>query len=116
MTHIRVVIDGTNLAHIYRHAMAELTGHNDRPTGVLYGFVGLISRMMEQFTPSQIIVTWEGVGKSWRYIVYPQYKSARLIKRSSLTWKETYDLRRFYKEQLRDVRYFLKGMGIPQYA
>lgn len=108
----RIIIDGQNMAHVFRHVYESLGSRKGIPTGVVYGFINLISRLQESFIPDEIIVAWDCVGPSAREIVNTEYKSARRNK--ELTTSEKKRLKLFYEIEVPMLRDFLDKVGIPQ--
>ena len=114
MKHTRVLIDGMNAAHRMRHAFAELHNDKGRPTGVLYGYMEMLSGIVQEFDPDEIVVVWDSPKGSWRQKVFPEYKSARRMRHEALSSEETTALEEFYRVQTADVEFALEAFGVPQ--
>lgn len=112
--HKRILIDGQNMAHRMRHSHDDLAALDARPTGVLYGMLNQITFLIEQFSPDEILVIWEGKGKSWRKEFFPGYKSLRDVRREEYTKVEQEQWEEFINIQLPDTMHALQHFGIPQ--
>jgi len=111
MRYTRVLIDGLNAAHGLRHALSELYSERGRPTGVLFGMLRTIDKLLDTFSPDEITVVWEE-GVSWRSSVFPGYKEERIqrIKEMHETEVEAYGT--FKTQQLPDTIVALRKLGI----
>lgn len=110
----RILIDGQNMAHRMRHAHNDLASIDARPTGVLYGMLNQITYLIQQFVPDELIVVWEGQGKSWRKDFFSGYKAERDVRRDEYTIVEKELWEEFIKIQLPDTMYALRQFGVPQ--
>lgn len=108
----RIIVDGNNLAHVYRHVYDSLYTRKGIPTGVTYGFISLIGRLVDTFNPDEVIIAWDFVGQSARSLFSPVYKSDRRNKIH--TKKEEDSLEEFNLVQMPLVKEFLFNLGVPQ--
>ena len=115
MRPVKLIVDGPNLAHRCRHAY-NLATTKGRPTGVLYGCLTSLALWIERFDPDEVIFIWETPHESWRYEVYPEYKSARHKRILDLSTEDFQEFDIFRMIQMNDVKKALKGMGIRQLA
>lgn len=116
MKPLRILVDGPNMAHRFRHTHT-LRNSKGRPTGVLYGFLNAMTNLMDDFAPSEIVVCWDAdhmQALSWRYLVYPGYKSARADRSNALSEADRVLLSEFHDIQIKDVKNMLCALGIPQ--
>lgn len=58
------------------YALPKLTSKDGFPTGVLLGFVNLVSQLYEDKS-THLIFALEGQGEKWRKSFYPEYKANR---------------------------------------
>lgn len=113
MRPIRLLIDGPNLTHRMRHAFTELEDQDGIPTGVLYGSLQFLDKMVEMWDPDEILFAWEGVSvTNWRRLIYPDYKSGRRKRVKKKGSDE--DWIAFTEYQEPDFKEALGNMGIPQ--
>lgn len=113
MRPLRILIDGPNLSHRARHAFTDLTDQDDIPTGVVFGSLQALDKLLQVWDPDEIITTWEGTGApNWRKGIYPEYKGERR-KRAAKNRDESEWLA-FTEYQEPDLRTALSHMGIPE--
>ncbi len=96
-----VLVDGSS--YIYRafYALPPLTSPKGEPTGATYGFIRMISKLMNELNPDYIAVVFDHPGKTFRHEEYKEYKATR---------KETPDE---LKVQIPRIKQILKLWGIP---
>ena len=72
---MKIIIDGNNLCHIVNHKTGHLSD-DDRPTGVVFGFMIKLLNMCRVMKTNEFIFCWDSQ-KSLRKLIYPEYKSNR---------------------------------------
>lgn len=70
-----VVIDSHGLGHRAKHAMKGLS-HNDKQTGVIYGFLRYVLKYAKMFNTKTFAFAWDSK-KSFRADIYREYKANR---------------------------------------
>lgn len=115
MRHTRVLIDGMNAAHGLRHALSDLYSTRGRPTGVLFGMLRTIDKLLDTFHPDEISVVWEA-GVSWRSSVFPSYKGVRIERIKNMHEQEAEAYGEFMQYQVPDTIVALHKLGIKQVA
>ena len=72
-----ILIDGT--AYVYRafFALPPLTSPDQHPTGVIYGVVNMIKRLVKSMPDAHYIVVFDPKGPTTRHGVFPAYKANR---------------------------------------
>ncbi|WP_457640041.1 5'-3' exonuclease [Persephonella sp.] len=72
-----VLVDGSS--YIYRafYALPPLTSPTGLPTGAVYGFIRMLSKLMSQLNPEYIAVVFDLPGKTFRHKQYAEYKATR---------------------------------------
>lgn len=70
-----LIIDGNNLAHRARHTFN--LSHKGVDTSTTYGFLHIFSSLLRKFTPSSVIVCWDGGTPEYRRRMLPEYKANR---------------------------------------
>ena len=73
-----VIVDGLNLAYrcYYAPGMAELHDSNDRPTGVVCGFLKTLVSLTKKFEGAKYTVVWDG-SSQYRRSKFSGYKANR---------------------------------------
>lgn len=71
------LIDGS--AYIYRayHAIRPLSTSKGLPTHAIFGFVGIVHRLLREKDPRHIAVAFDSRGPVFRHRIYDQYKANR---------------------------------------
>jgi len=94
------LIDGSS--YIYRafYALPPLTSPKGEPTGAVYGFIKMISKLLNDIQPDYIAVVFDKSGKTFRHKEYKDYKANR---------KETPD---DLKSQIPKIKKIIKLFGI----
>lgn len=72
------LVDGQS--YIYRafYAVRELSTSTGFPTNAIFGFVNMLQRIREEFTPTHLAVIFDAKGKTFRNDLYAAYKARRL--------------------------------------
>jgi DNA polymerase-1 len=74
-----MIIDGLNLVFRIFHGLGNVdlsTGGQD--TGVLYGCINTLQKLIRDFYPRAVVICWDGKGgKNRRKDLYPPYKEGR---------------------------------------
>lgn len=113
---LRILIDGSNAAHRFRHTYSELSvpvdDTSELRTGVMYGFVNMILTCIDEYRPDAIVVAWDGEDY-WRRSVYHDYKIGRIQKREAATQDEQEAYQQFCTADLPNVKSLLLSLGIP---
>lgn len=98
-----VIIDGTGLLHRSYHAFKDTRGPDGHPTGVVYGTLLLINKILRALDkPDHAIVVFDHPsGSLYRKALYQDYKSQRQERAEEISKQEPW------------VRTFLTASGIP---
>ena len=73
-----VLIDGFSVAFRAFYALPEtLMTSTGTPTNVIHGFLSMINKVVNDYDPKQIIITWDLPGKTFRNDIYKEYKANR---------------------------------------
>jgi len=72
------LIDGQ--AYIYRafYAVRELSTSKGFPTNAIFGFVNMLQRIQQEYSPEYLAVVFDAKGKTFRNDLYTAYKANRL--------------------------------------
>jgi len=72
-----VVIDGNAIMHRAYHAMPPLTTPEGEPIGAVHGFMNMLSRIIEDISPSHLAICFDRKEKTFRHEKYAKYQSHR---------------------------------------
>jgi DNA polymerase-1 len=72
-----LLVDGSSYLYRAYHALPNLRGPGDFPTGALHGFVAMLERLREQFPAAHAACVFDAKGPTFRDDWYPQYKANR---------------------------------------
>ena len=77
---MRLLIDGRQLVFRCAVAQADLTaeiGGEVVPTGGVFGFLTTLQQLIEEWSPNELVICWEG-GIEFRRAISPDYKANRV--------------------------------------
>jgi len=98
------LVDGS--AYLYRAhfvpALQRLKNHKGEPTGMIYGVINMINRMLKEYEPEYMAVVFDAPGKTFRHDLYDQYKATRPPMPDDL------------RAQIQPTKDIIKALGIPQ--
>ncbi|MDQ7056248.1 MAG: 5'-3' exonuclease, partial [Persephonella sp.] len=89
-----VLIDGSSYLYRAFYALPPLTGPKGQPTGAIYGFIRMLSKLMNDLNPEYIAVVFDLPGETFRHKEYREYKATR---------KETPDELKFQISPLKEI-------------
>ena len=72
-----LLVDGSSYLYRAYHALPNLRGPGDFPTGALHGFVAMLKRLREQFPADYAACVFDAKGPTFRDDWYPEYKAGR---------------------------------------
>lgn len=72
-----VILDAKGCLFRFGWAHQALKTSDGGPTGAVYGILGLLLRLKEQYPKARFVMAWDGKGKCWRYNLFPDYKKKR---------------------------------------
>jgi DNA polymerase-1 len=98
-----ILIDGSNFMYRAFHVpnLARLTNSKGQPTGVLYGVINMMAKLVETYQPEKMAVVFDAKGKSFRNDLYPEYKAHRPPMPDEL------------REQIEPLHRLIKLLGLP---
>ncbi len=97
-----IVIDGNSLMHRAFHALPEMTTQAGVPTNAVYGFAGMLLKVLADVQPTHCAVAFDMHGPTFRHADYAEYKAGRKPTDEAL------------RPQFPLVRRMLDAMGIRQ--
>ncbi len=71
------VIDSHSLIHQVFHALPEMTSPKGEPVGAVYGFTRDMLFLLEEKKPDYLFCAFDLPGKTFRHVMYDQYKVQR---------------------------------------
>jgi DNA polymerase-1 len=97
------LVDGS--AYLYRAhfvpALQRLKNHKGEPTGMIYGVINMINRMIKEYNPKYMAVVFDAPGKTFRHDMYDQYKATRPPMPDDL------------RNQIQPTKDIIKALGVP---
>ena len=72
-----ILVDGSSYLFRAFHAMPPLTAPDGEPTGVIYGVVNMLRRLLQEVPTSHCAVIFDAKGKTFRNDMFDQYKANR---------------------------------------
>jgi len=72
-----VIVDGNSLANRAFYALPFLTNSKVQPSGAVYGFANLLSKIIVDYRPDGIVVAFDHARKTFRTELYADYKGTR---------------------------------------
>lgn len=97
------LVDGS--AYLYRAhfvpALQRLKNDKGEPTGMIYGVINMINRMLKEYEPEYMAVVFDAPGKTFRHDMYEQYKATRPPMPDDL------------RAQIQPTKDIIKALGIP---
>lgn len=73
-----IIIDGNSLMHRAFYALPNLTNSKGFHTSVIYGFVNMINKILEEYKPQYIGIAFDRKAPTFRHLEYADYKAGRL--------------------------------------
>ncbi|MED9957682.1 MAG: 5'-3' exonuclease H3TH domain-containing protein, partial [Christensenellales bacterium] len=77
MNRLLIAVDGNSLMHRAFHAIARLDDAQGEPTNALYGFTGMLLKVLREYEPTHLAVAFDMHGPTFRHEAYPDYKGTR---------------------------------------
>lgn len=98
-----IVIDGNAIVHRAYHALPPMTTKDGKIVHAAYGFTSLLLKLLNEYKPDALCVTFDVKGGTFRDDLYSEYKATRVEKGQDL-----YD-------QFDYIREILDSADIPYY-
>jgi DNA polymerase-1 len=95
------ILDGAYYIYRAYYALGHLTNAEGFPTNALFGFVGMLNKLIASEQPTHLVVTFDPSGPTFRNEIYPEYKANRDETPEDLV------------PQLPLFRQIVRGYGIP---
>lgn len=72
-----VLVDGSSYLYRAFHALPPLTNSRGEPTGAVLGVLNMLTKLLREHDPAQIVVVFDAPGKTFRDEIFAEYKSHR---------------------------------------
>ena len=72
-----VLVDGSSYFFRAFHALPPLANSKGQPTGAIYGVANMVKRLAQDYQSDNIVVIFDAKGRTFRDILYPEYKAHR---------------------------------------
>ena len=72
-----LLVDGSSYLYRAFHALPDLRGPANVPTGAIHGMVAMMKRLREQVKSEHAVCVFDAKGPTFRDAWYPQYKATR---------------------------------------
>lgn len=76
MSDLLMLIDGNNIA-LRAWSSHKSLSHNGVETGMLYGTISAVRRLVQMYDPTHILWCWDSGKSAYRTEIFPEYKSNR---------------------------------------
>ncbi|OGB83226.1 DNA polymerase I [candidate division TM6 bacterium RIFCSPHIGHO2_12_FULL_32_22] len=78
------LIDGSSFLYRAYYSMKPLHAPDGQTTQAVYGFCRMLKKIIDRFTPENMVLVWDSRGKTKRHELYENYKSTRQAPPSDL--------------------------------
>jgi len=72
-----ILVDGSSYLFRAFHALPPLTNSKGEPTGATVGVINMLRKLINDYRPTHIAVVFDAPGKTFRDVLYPEYKAHR---------------------------------------
>ena len=72
-----VIVDGSSYLFRAYHALPEFTSSKGEPTGAILGVLNMLYKLLDDFDPQHIAIIFDAPGKTFRNVLYEEYKANR---------------------------------------
>lgn len=96
------LIDGNSLINRAFFALPRLTNAEGVHTGAIYGFISILSKLIEEYKPDYLCVAFDLKGPTFRHEQYEAYKGTRAGMPTELA------------QQMQPIKEFIQAMGISK--
>ena len=72
-----VLIDGSGYIFRAFHALPPMTRGDGTPVNAVYGFTGMVMKLVDDLAPAHVAVVFDSARKTFRNDIYADYKANR---------------------------------------
>lgn len=98
-----VIIDGNAILHRAFHALPPMTGRDGQPTHAIYGFIGMLLRIVQDLNPTHLAVCFDRPEPTFRKTMYVGYQANRPQMDDTLS------------SQIESLKSLITAMNVPIY-
>ncbi|MBI2029810.1 hypothetical protein HYT02_05315 [Candidatus Gottesmanbacteria bacterium] len=98
-----IIIDGNAILHRAYHALPPLTNKDGKITNAVYGFSAIVLKVISDFKPQYLAVTFDRPAPTFRKKLYKEYQAKRPEMEDNLS------------SQIEMIHDLVKALGIPIY-
>ena len=98
-----VIIDGNAILHRAFHALPPMTGRDGQPTHAIYGFIGMLLRIVQDLNPTHLAVCFDRPEPTFRKSMYVGYQANRPVMDDTLS------------SQIESLKSLITAMKVPIY-
>ena len=73
-----VLIDGSGYIFRAFHALPPMTRSDGTPVNAVYGFTGMVMKLVDDLAPAHVAVVFDAARKTFRNDIYADYKACLL--------------------------------------
>lgn len=99
--HPFILVDGSSYLYRAFHALPPLLNSQGQPTGAAYGVINMLRKLINEYTPTYLVMVFDAKGKTFRNDLYPEYKANRAAMPNDLIC------------QIEPLHALIKAMGVP---
>ena len=96
-----ILVDGSSYLFRAYHALPALTNSKGLNTGAAKGVIGMIRKLVADYSGDQVVVIFDAKGPTFRNDIYPEYKANRPPMPDEL------------REQIEPIHDTIRAMGLP---
>ena len=96
-----ILVDGSSYLFRAYHALPALTNSKGLNTGAAKGVIGMIRRLVADYSGDQVVVIFDAKGPTFRNEIYSEYKANRPPMPDEL------------REQIEPIHQTIRAMGLP---
>ena len=96
-----ILVDGSSYLFRAYHALPALTNSKGLNTGAAKGVIGMIRKLVADYTGDQVVVIFDAKGPTFRNEIYSEYKANRPPMPDEL------------REQIEPIHQTIRAMGLP---
>lgn len=98
-----MVLDGNSLANRAFYGIKLLSTKDGQYTNAIYGFLTILTKLMEEEAPDALCVTFDRKAPTFRHLAFPEYKANR------------HGMPEELRQQMPILKNVLSAMNIPMY-
>jgi DNA polymerase-1 len=72
-----ILVDGSSYLYRAFHALPPLSNSQGQPTGAVLGVLNMLNKMIKEESPERIAVVFDAPGRTFRDVLFDQYKAHR---------------------------------------